>query len=394
MARSELTARQVAVLKTTGRHRVADNLFLLIKPPRKSWLHMFTCPISGREHEMGLGRYGPRPVPQMKATVLRYRAIEQEGRCPLCEQKGRQTRRQIPFGEVTEAYIRAHQAGWRSAEHKRQWNDLRRQAALLWTLPVTAIDTGAVVAVLEPHWQEKAATFSRVRARIEAVLDFATARGWRAGENPARWKGHLANLLPARGKLKPVVHHAALPWSEAPAFWCRLDARAGLPALVLKLLTLTAVRRGEALNARWDEIELNGDGNGPVWTVPGEKMKSGREHRVPLSGPALAVFESLAERRQGEWLFPGAVNGRPVSSLTVANLMRELAPGVTIHGLRSTFRDWAAEATHVRSDIAEAALAHVVRDKTVAAYQRGDLLALRSELMADWARYLTSGEGG
>jgi integrase len=391
MARTELTARQVTALEAPGRHRVADNLFLLIRPPRKSWLHLFTCPLTGREHEMGLGRYGLRPVPQLKAVVLRYRSMEQEDRCPLCERRGRQPRRSVPFGEVADAYIRAHQASWRSAEHRRQWNDLRRQAAGLWALPIAAVDTGAVMQALERGWQDRTATFSRVRARIEAVLDFATARGWRSGENPARWRGHLDKLLPRPAKLKPVRHMAALPWSEAPTFWRELEARAGLSALVLKFLVLTAVRRGEALGARWDEIERNG--TGAVWTIPADRMKSGREHRVPLSQPALTVLEVLAKLRQGELLFPGARHGRPLAPPAVLNLMRDLRPGTTVHGMRSTFRDWAAEATHARQDIAEAALAHQIKDKTRAAYQRGDLLALRAALMRDWADYLVSRNG-
>jgi integrase len=393
--RTDLTARQVAALRAPGRHRVSDNLFLYLKPPRKAWVHVFVCPVSGVPHEMGLGPYGLNPLPQLKATVLRYRALEREGRCPLCERRGQQQARRAPsFGEVVDAYIRAHQASWRSAEHKRQWGDLRRQAAALWSLPVNAIDTGAVIQTLERGWQEKPATFSRVRARIEAALDFATARGWRAGDNPARWRGHLENLLPAKNKLRPVKHHAALPWSEAPAFWSRLDARSGVPTLALKLIVLTACRRGEVLTARWSEIERDGNGNGPVWTVPGEKMKSGREHRVPLSAPALAVLDALAELRQGEWLFPSSVDGRPLSPPPVIALMQQLAPNATIHGFRSSFRDWCAEATTTRTDIAEAVLAHTIRDRTVAAYQRGDLLSLRAGLMADWARYLTSGGEG
>jgi integrase len=250
---------------------------------------------------------------------------------------------------------------------------------------VATIDTGAVMQVLEPEWREKAPTLSRVRGRIEQVLDFASVRGWRSGENPARWRGHLDKLLPSPKKLKPVQHHPAVPWAMAPALWRQLARRTDLPALFLRFLLLTAVRRGEALEARWDEI----DTAAAVWTVPATRTKSNREHRVPLSRPALGVIAALAEVRRNDLLFPGVRYGRPIAATVVLELFQNLQPGTTLHGLRSTFRTWAAEATSFRQDIAEAALAHITGSATEAAYQRGDLLALRAELMDQWARYLT-----
>jgi integrase len=390
MARiGELSARQVAALTQPGRHRVADNLFLLLKPPRKSWLNMFTCPVTRREHEMGLGPVSLVSVPQAKAIVLRHRTLVHEGRCPLCEKRGRTRAPQpVAFKEVAGHYIRSRQALWRSAEHRRQWDiALATHTKAIWDLPVATIDTGAVMQVLEPEWHHKAPTLSRVRGRIEQVLDFATVRGWRSGQNPARWRGHLDKLLPSPKKLKPVRHHSALPWAMAPVLWRQLANHTDLPGLCLRFLLLSAVRRGEALEARWDEI----DTAAAVWTVPAVRTKSNREHRVPLSPPALRVIAALAEARRNELLFPGVRHGRPIAATVVLELLQSLQPGTTLHGLRSTFRTWAAEATTTRQDIAEAALAHQIEDKTAAAYQRGDLLALRAELMARWAVYLMGG---
>jgi integrase len=385
----ELSARQVAALSDPGRHRVADNLFLLLKPPRKSWLCMFTCPLSRREHEMGLGPFSLVSVPQAKAIVLRHRTLVHEGRCPLCEKRGRtRAPKPVAFKEVAGNYVRSRQALWRSAEHRRQWDvALAMHAKAIWDLPVATIDTGAVMQVLEPEWPTKAPTLSRVRGRIEQILDFAAVRGWRSGENPARWRGHLDKLLPSPKRLKAVQHHAALPWADAPRLWQELAGRTDTPAQVLKLLLLTATRRGEALEACWEEVDLAG----AIWTIPAVRTKSNREHRVPLASPALELIDTMAAVRRNHLLFPGVRHRRPIAATVVLDLMRDLRPGMTLHGLRACFRTWSAESTNVRQDIAEAALAHVIEDKTAAAYQRGDLLTLRAGLMAEWAVYLTGG---
>jgi integrase len=384
-APGELTAKAVAAIGVPGRHRVARNLHLMVDDRRRSWVHLFICPLSGRPHEMGLGPAELVSLAEAKAAVLGYRAIEHAGRCPLCERRGRAVPKQVLFREVFDHYVKAHQASWRSASHRRQWDRLARQAAGLWNLPVAAIDVGAVMGVLQPHWQDQPVTYARVRGRLELLLDFARARGWREGENPARWKGHLAQLLPPPRKLALVVHHAALPWQDTPAFYRTLGA--DLPALAVKLLLLTAVRRGEALRATWAEI----DREAAVWTIPASHTKANREHRVPLSAPALAVLETLAGLRRDDLLFPGAGPGRPLGAMS---LRRHLpADGSTLHGFRASFRTWAAEAANARQDVAEAALGHVIKDAVVAAYQRGDLFALRAELMAQWARHLT-GEAG
>jgi integrase len=239
-----------------------------------------------------------------------------------------------------------------------------------------------------PSTGDKPETASRLRGRIELVLDYAKARGWRDGENPARWRGHVANLLPERSKVKPVEHHAALPWREISAFVATLANHQGLGALALQFTILTAARTGEAIEARWSEIDMAA----AVWTVPPSRMKAAREHRVPLSDAALAVLQSVAPLRNeqhGEWVFPGARAGRPLSNMAFLMLLRRIGrDDLTAHGFRSTFRDWAAE-TGQPSDVAEAALAHTLGNKVQAAYQRGDLLERRRTLMNAWAQFCT-----
>jgi integrase len=388
----ELTVRRVEALTSPGRHRVAPNLFLSIKPPaRKSWLNLFTCPLTGREHEMGLGAFALVPVTAAKAIALRHRMLVHAQRCPLCErQSTAKPAPRVTFAEVTRLYIAAHRAGWRNPRHQQEWEKLVVHAAPLWARPVEAIDTAAVLAVLEPGWSGKAVTLARVRGRIESVLDFAAARGWRSGENPARWRGHLDQLLPRPKQLKPVQHLAFIAWQDAPAFWRALAGRGDPPALLaLQLIALTAVRRSEALGATWCEL----DREAALWTIPAGRTKANREHRVPLSPPALQVIDALAALRRNDLLLPGVRHGRPVAATEVLSLMQELRPGTTVHGLRATFRTWCAESAGVRQDIAEAALGHAIADQVVASYQRGDLLALRAELMTRWAEYLTTGAG-
>ncbi len=250
-------------------------------------------------------------------------------------------------------------------------------------LPVAAVDTALVTKAIEPVWTLKPETASRVRGRIESVLDWAKARGYRAGDNPARWRGHLDNLLPARSKVRRVEHHAALPYGEAAAFMAELRRQEGMAARALEFAILTAARTSEVLGARWGEINIAER----LWTVPGERMKAGREHRVPLSDAAMAIIEAMAERRQGEFVFAGA-RGGTLSNMAMLMLLRRMGRGdLTAHGFRSTFRDWAAERTNFPADVAEMALAHTVADKVEAAYRRGDLFAKRRQLAEAWARF-------
>jgi integrase len=298
----------------------------------------------------------------------------------------------MTFRQCAEQYIEAHKGSWSSQRHVHQWQTSLAQYAypVLADLPVAEIDgnskgTDLIMRVIEPIWARKTATASQLRGRIENVIDWATARGYRDGANPARWRGHLDKLLPAKGKIAPVKHHAALPYADVPDFMRRLRAEPGTTARVLEFAILTAARISEALGARRSEIDLEAR----LWTVPASRMKARKEHRVPLSAAALAIVDAAPK---GEYLFPGP-RRKPLSEMAVRLLFRRLGVSgqITRHGFRSTFRDWAAETTHYQNEVLEMALAHAVGDKVEAAYRRGDLLKKRYALMADWEAFCKSG---
>jgi integrase len=292
----------------------------------------------------------------------------------------------MTFREGAETYIAAHKAGWKNPKHAAQWPATLATYVypVFGDLPVQAIDTGLVMKALEPIWTAKPETATRVRGRIESVIDWATARGYRQGENPARWRGHLENLFPKKSKVRRVEHHPALPYDEIGAFTASLRGQGGIGARALEFLILTAARTGEVIGARWDEFDLAQK----VWTVPAERMKAGKEHRVPLSAPALAIVEAMRETRESEFVFPGGKRGKPLSNMAMLKLLKRMGrDDLTAHGFRSSFRDWAAESTGFPSEVVEMALAHMVGDKVEAAYRRGDLFAKRRQLMEAWARY-------
>jgi integrase len=237
---------------------------------------------------------------------------------------------------------------------------------------------------LEPIWRVKPETASRLRGRIEAVLDWATVRGYRKGENPARWRGHLDKLLPARAKIQKIVHHPALPYSEIADFMVSLRSQEGIAARALEFLILTAARTGEIIGAQWDEVDLKDK----IWVIPEARMKAGREHRVPLSGPALAILKKMNEIRESDFVFPGGRKGKPLSNMAMLAVLKRMGRNnLTSHGFRSTFRDWAAERTNFPREVVEMALAHTIENKVEAAYRRGDLFQKRRQLMEAWARY-------
>jgi integrase len=289
------------------------------------------------------------------------------------------------FKECAERYITSHQTGWRNPKHRQQWRNTLATYAypVLGEIAVAAVDTGLVIKVLEPIWATKPETASRLRGRIQSVLDWAKVRGYRQGENPAIWRGHLDHLLPARRKVRAVRHHAALPYANVPAFMADLRQREGIAARALEFAVLTATRTSQAIGARWSEF------TGDVWTIPAGRMKSGREHRVPLAGGTLGLIEKLP--RQGEFLFPGGRADKPLSNMALLMALRRMGrDDVTAHGFRSSFRDWVAERTNYPGELAEMALAHAVADKVEAAYRRGDLFEKRRRLMEEWARYCSA----
>jgi integrase len=292
----------------------------------------------------------------------------------------------MTFRQCAEAYIADHRAGWRSASHASQWvNTLATYAyPVIGDLPVAAVDVGLVLKILQPIWQVKTETASRLRGRIESVLDWAAALGYRSGENPALWRGRIANLLTSKRKLRQVRHLPALPYGEIGAFMAALRAQEGIAARALELLILTAARRSEVIGATWSEIDLPRG----IWTLAAARMKGGRQHRVPLAPPAVAILEWMSAVRLSDFVFPGLRAGRPLDGRAMLDVVRRLGrKDITAHGFRSTFRSWAAEQTNYPREVCEMALAHAARDAVEVAYQRGDLLDKRRKLMEAWAGY-------
>jgi integrase len=396
MARAvgRLSSLAVGRLRDPGLYPDGGGLYLQIsRLGGKSWLFRFRA--DGRERWMGLGPASLVGLAEARRRAEEYRRQRLAGIDPIearraeLEASRLEAAKAVTFRSCAESYISSHRAGWRNAKHGAQWGATLETYAypVFGDLPVQAVDTGMVVKVLEPIWAAKTETASRLRGRIEAVLDWATTRGHRQGENPARWRGHLENRLPAPTKVQKVRHHAALPYSEIGAFMADLQRQEGIAALALRFLILTAARTGEVLCARWDEI----DTATRTWTVPAERMKGHREHRVPLSDAALEVLRQVGEVRGGDFVFPGGKAGRPLSNMAMLTLLRRMERAdLTAHGFRSTFRDWAAERTDVAREVAEAALAHTIADKVEAAYRRGDLFAKRRQLMHAWARHCSA----
>ena len=353
---------------------------------------MFRFVWQGKVREMGLGAASTVPLARARELADVARRDVAEDRNPItAREHAREERAAKPtFGEIADALVAAKESEWRNAKHRAQWRmTLETYAAPLRSRPIDEIDTAAVLAVLTPLWREKPETASRVRGRIEAVLDAAKAQNYRSGENPAAWRGHLSHLLAKRAKLARG-HHAAMAYDDVPAFIARLRERETIAALALEFCILTAARSGEVLGARWSEIDLAAK----VWTIPAERMKATREHRIPLSEPALAILEKLSEARTGELVFPGQRAGRPLSHNVMLNAMSRLGvDAVTVHGFRSAFRDWAGNETHFPREVAEGALAHAVGDKAEQAYRRGDALGKKRGLMEAWAAWCEPKKG-
>ena len=397
-----LTAAKVKTAKP-GEHVDGDGLRLLVRATgARFWIFRFA--LAGRTREMGLGRAGDErgavPLSQARDKAAELRRLVKAGTDPLAARDAdaaaaKAAEQQaavagITFRAVAGHYIAAHASGWRNPKHRAQWASTLATYAfpIMGDLPVASVATAHVVTALDPIWSTVPETASRVRGRIEAVLDYAKARDWRMGENPARWRGHLDHVLPARGKVRAVEHHAALPWTEAGAFLAKLRDQAGIGARALEYAILTAARTGEALGARWSEIDMQA----AVWTVPASRMKAHAEHRVPLSKSALAVLGAMAALRLTDspdgFVFPSGTPARPLSNMAMAMVLRRMKrPELTVHGFRSTFRDWTAETTAFPREVAEAALAHMLGDKVEAAYRRGDLFEKRREMMTAWAAF-------
>ncbi len=381
--------------KGTGLHPDGRGLYLQVKNGGRSWV--FRYMLDGKARHMGLGPYPDVLLADARREAEGCRRLLREGIDAI---EARRQRRQaalldaaqsMTFEDCAKRYIEAHKAGWRNAKHAAQWCSTLETYAypVFGSLPIQSIDTGLVTKALDPIWPEKPETATRVRQRIETVLDWATAHGYRGGDNPARWRGHLDKLLPKRSKIRAVKHHEAMPYAKLPEYLAELSKRDTVSANALAFTILTAARSGETRGATLGEIDFDA----AIWTVPKERTKSGREHRVPLTDEPLAILRGLDYLGEDTsvLLFPNT-RGKPLSDTAMRKYLQQDMgrPGLTVHGFRSTFRDWAAERTGFPREVAEAALAHVVRDKTEAAYQRGDTLDRRRKLMEAWTKFCTS----
>jgi integrase len=395
--RNKLTAATVRSTIRTGRHADGAGLYLQVtRHPvlgniRKSWLVRYRAD-TGKIREIGIGSIEDVSLADAREKAAQVRQRVREGRDLIAE---RQTERkaalvkkarEMTFEQCAEAYVAAHEGSWRNDKHKAQWSSTLKTYAypVFGKVPVDEITVAMIMKVLDPIWSTKTETASRLRGRLENILDWATVREYRTGENPARWRGHLEKALPAaKNKARKVRHHAALPIDDVPAFMTELATQPGISALAFRFTILTATRTSEAICARWDEIDFDER----AWLIPEDRMKAGRPHRVPLSDAALAILQTM-RGHDPVHVFPGLKTGKPISNMAFLMTLRRMGrTDLTAHGFRSTFRDWAAERTEFQGEVAEAALAHVVGNKVEAAYRRGDLFEKRRALMEAWAGF-------
>lgn len=399
MPTGKLNSMSVAKAKKPGMYGDGGGLWLqVVGGGGKSWVFRFT--LHGRARAMGLGSVSTFSLAEARERATACRKLLSEGVDPIEARKVERAQQALDaakamtFEQCAEAYIAAHEAGWRDKRNAAHWRQTLRDIVYptCGALPVAAVDTTLVIKALEPAWTTKTVTAVKVRGRIESILDWATTRGFRTGENPARWKGHLSNLLPKRSKISRIVHHPALPFAETSAFLKKLAEQPGVSADAIAFTIYTAARTGETIGATWGEIDLAAK----VWTVPADRMKAGVEHRVPLPQPAMAILAKMAKVRRttdpAEFVFPGMSRRRGLSRTSLLKtIVRMKRSGITVHGFRSTFRDWAAEQTNFPKEIAEAALAHLVGSDVERAYRRGDLFEKRRRLMDAWGEFATRG---
>ncbi|MDE0783628.1 MAG: tyrosine-type recombinase/integrase [Planktomarina sp.] len=390
------SARSVETATEIGYHRCDRGLYLQVAGSgTKSWLFRYKSPVTAKQREMGLGSLNLVPLAAARDIAVECRRQVLSGLDPL-EERGRVKRvrqleqaRSITFQEAAEQCIASKKPEWKNAKHAQQWSNTLNAYAypVFGTLSVSDLDTDLVLKAIEPIWISKAETASRVRQRIETVWDWARARRYVDGENPARLRGHLDKLLAKTAKIKRVKHHAAVPYKQIGSFITKLRDRKGSSALALEFMVLTAARTGEVRGARWQEIDLSTS----VWTIPADRMKAGKEHRVPLCDRAIQILNSMkSNRNPDEFVFSGWKTGTGLSDGAMLALLRKMDVGpYTPHGFRSTFRDWAAEEAHQFSnETVELALAHTIKNKAEAAYRRGDQLERRRELMANWGKFI------
>lgn len=394
MAIHLLSPRKVATAGL-GKYEDGGGLRLVVsKAGAKKWVLRFT--IDGKRREMGLGSYPDVGLSDARAKATVHRKQASAGIDPI-EARRTEPEKTPTFTTCAARYIRAHRHGWKNAKHSRQWvRTLKTYVRpVIGSKRVDAVATEDILKILSSIWTTKTETAKRVQGRIENILDYAAAHKYCDPINPARWRGHLDKLLPKPSRMKKVTHHPAMPHTEVPAFMAELSSNDSISALALRFLILTATRTTEVLQAQWTEIDLEA----AVWTIPAERMKARREHRVPLSDAVITILEALPRIDGNPHLFPGARHGRPLSNMALLQLMRGVGYGVdgnrgdyVPHGFRSSFRDWSGEVSSFPRDVAEMALAHVIENKVEAAYRRGDLFAKRRKMMREWADYVNKQE--
>ena len=387
----ELSALEVGRLTSSGHHAVGGvaGLYLyVVDSGERSWV--LRTKVGSKRLHMGLGGF---PEVQLAKAKEKARAAKEQitqgidpiaQRIAIASSLKAQQATEITFEKAAQAYIEAHGESWKSPKHRAQWSATLMTYAYphFGNLLVKDIVQEHVLKALEPIWKTKTETATRLRGRIESILDWATVRKYRTGDNPARWKGHLDKLLPAPGKIQKVEHHKALPASQMPAFVKDLRTREGLAARALEFAILCASRSGEVRGAQWAEIDMDQ----ATWVIPAERMKAGKEHRVPLSVQALKLLKSIPKSEAGDWVFTSST-GKPLSDMALTTVLRRMKVDAVPHGFRSTFRDWAGEMTNHPRDVAEQALAHTLENKVEAAYRRGDALEKRRLMMQEWADY-------
>ena len=389
MIKNKLTARTVETKKIAGYYSDGGNLYLRVsKNLTKTWAFYYKK--EGKRTEMGLGSVNYMSLEQARNKADELRKQLMNGIIPLSE-KQRQAQENkllrakfMTFQQCADAYINAHRAGWKNPKHIQQWQNTLSQYAfpIFGDLDVKSIDTVLITKCLEPIWLTKNETAGRVRGRIESILDWATVHEYREGVNPARWRGHLDKLLAKPSKVQKTEHHKALPYNDITNFIDQLKNQEGIAAKCLKFTILTAARTGETIGAKWHEIDFDTK----IWTIPAIRMKAEREHRVPLNTDTINILHDMAAHRINDYIFPSTKKGLSNMSM-LAVLKRMKRTDITVHGFRSTFRDWAAESTTYPGEVVEMALAHAIKNLTEAAYRRGDLMEKRSQLMEDWALY-------